>query len=56
MNRLQPCENCGCPVLYHVPRPVEGGGVAMVCAECSRTAGRDVVCRTEGGEGAVQRR
>gem|GEM_PF-4088712 len=51
MNRIQPCDQCGCPVLYHTPRPNPGGGVQMVCGECSRRAGRDVVCRVEGAPG-----
>ncbi len=45
MNRLAPCDACGCPILFHTPRPAPGGGPAlMVCAECSRATGRERVC------------
>jgi ribosome-binding protein aMBF1 (putative translation factor) len=47
MNRLQPCEQCGCPTLYHVAKATPEGAVQMVCAECSKTRGREVICRVD---------
>jgi hypothetical protein len=48
MNRLQPCERCGCPIAFHVPRSDPAGGPRrMVCEECSRTTHTEVVCGTE---------
>jgi hypothetical protein len=56
MNRLQPCEQCGCPTLYHVPRPGANGATQMVCAECTKTSGHEVVCRAEADAPDAQRR
>ncbi|HEY6238563.1 MAG TPA: hypothetical protein VIZ68_05200, partial [Thermoplasmata archaeon] len=48
MNRSQPCEVCGCPTLFHTPRPSgDGGPRRMVCEECSRTKHAEQVCGSE---------
>jgi hypothetical protein len=56
MNRIQPCEECGCPTLYHSPRSSGGGPVRMVCEQCSRTRSQEVVCRIEGDDRDDHRR
>ncbi len=45
MNRLIPCPECGCPVLFHrAPRdPVTGAG-RMACSECRNEDGTERLC------------
>jgi len=46
MNRMQPCDVCGCPTLFHSPRRTPGatGPARMVCEDCTRKTGREQVC------------
>ncbi|HEV2317374.1 MAG TPA: hypothetical protein VGV89_07360 [Thermoplasmata archaeon] len=47
MNRIQPCAECGCPVLYHhPPKDRSLGPDVMVCEECTRETGRERLCRS----------
>ena len=47
MNRMMPCDQCGCPILFHVPRTGTDGVRRMVCEECSKKTRTEVVCGVE---------
>ncbi|MGI0053375.1 MAG: hypothetical protein ACREC5_06110, partial [Thermoplasmata archaeon] len=50
VNRLQPCPDCGCPILFHrSPRDPGAAPGAMACEECRRTSGTERICPGAGG-------
>ena len=45
MNRMAPCADCGCPILFHRPgKGKPGQPPPMVCDECSKKLGAERVC------------
>ncbi|MHB8352145.1 MAG: hypothetical protein ACYDFT_05600 [Thermoplasmata archaeon] len=46
MNRVQPCPECGCPILFHrTPRDAAAAAAGqMACSQCRTPDGSERLC------------